>query len=170
MIQKKICMLGSFSVGKTSLVKRYVSSLFDEKYHTTIGVKIDKKQISVQDQDLTLMLWDIAGEDAFFTIRPAHLRGMAGAVIVIDGTRESSFDVALGLYKTVCERPEGRVPVCFAINKADLQEQWIIDEKKMDLLKATECAITITSAKENQGVEQIFQQLAEEFLGVGQEC
>jgi hypothetical protein len=162
-------MLGSFSVGKTSLVKRYVSSLFDEKYHTTIGVKIDKKQISVQGQKLTLMVWDIAGEDAFFTIRPAHLRGMAGAIIVIDGSRGNSFDVALSLYKTVSERPEGKVPVCFALNKADLTDQWIIDEEKKRLLQATGCKVVMTSAKEDRGVDDLFHHLAAQLLCVGQE-
>ncbi|MEZ5535705.1 MAG: Rab family GTPase [Thiolinea sp.] len=157
-------MLGSFSVGKTSLVKRYVSSLFDEKYHTTIGVKIDKKQVSVEGQELTLMLWDIAGEDAFFTIRPAHLRGMAGAVIVIDGTRESSFDVALSLYQMLTGLPDGQVPVCFALNKADLTDQWIIDDEKMQVLEKTGCEIVETSALENRGVDEVFQSLAGQIL------
>lgn len=156
-------MLGSFSVGKTSLVKRYVSSLFDEKYHTTIGVKIDKKQLTIGDQQLMLMLWDIAGEDAFFTIRPAHLRGMAGAIIVIDGTRENSFDVALSLYNMVTERPEGRVPVVFALNKADLTGQWGISDVKIQQLQQTGCEIVVTSAKEDSGVTELFEYLAGQF-------
>ena len=65
MIQKKICMLGGFAVGKTSLVARYVTSMFSEKYLTTVGVKIDKKQVAVDGRDVTLMLWDIYGQDDF---------------------------------------------------------------------------------------------------------
>jgi len=64
-IQKKICMLGSFSVGKTSLVSRFVSTVFSDKYLTTVGVKIDKKALTVGGEDVTLMLWDIYGEDDF---------------------------------------------------------------------------------------------------------
>ena len=65
MIQKKICMLGAFAVGKTSLVKQYVSGIFSEKYHTTVGVKIDKKMVEVDGQSMTLILWDLHGEDEF---------------------------------------------------------------------------------------------------------
>ena len=74
-IQKKICLLGSFSVGKTSLISRYVNSLFSEKYLTTVGVKIDKKLLTVAGQELMLMIWDIAGEDDFSTIRESYLKG-----------------------------------------------------------------------------------------------
>jgi GTPase SAR1 family protein len=63
MLKKKICMLGSYGVGKTSLVGRFVRSMFDDKYHTTVGVKIDKKVLSIEDQEVTLMLWDMAGEE-----------------------------------------------------------------------------------------------------------
>src|SRR5208283_3569574 len=60
MLQKKICMLGAYAVGKTSLVRRFVESIFDEKYHTTLGVKIDKCEVEIGDIHLTLVLWDLA--------------------------------------------------------------------------------------------------------------
>jgi GTPase SAR1 family protein len=62
-LQKKICMLGGFSVGKTSLVKRFVESVFSEAYLTTVGVKIDKKAVDLGDRAVNLILWDVAGED-----------------------------------------------------------------------------------------------------------
>jgi GTPase SAR1 family protein len=62
-LQKKICMLGGFSVGKTSLVKRYVQSVFSETYLTTVGVKIDKKTVDLSGRSVSLILWDLAGED-----------------------------------------------------------------------------------------------------------
>ena len=85
MIQKKICMLGAFAVGKTSLVAQYVSSLFSEKYLSTVGVKIDKKQLTVDGRDVTLMLWDIYGQDDYQTVQPSQLRGMSGYLLVVDG-------------------------------------------------------------------------------------
>lgn len=165
MIQKKIGMLGSFSVGKTSLVKRYVDSIFSDKYHTTLGVKIDKKQVTRPGGDLTLLLWDIAGEDAVFKIRPTHLRGMAGAIIVIDGTRLQSFDVAMTLYRTVRTQPDGdRINVIFAINKADLKTQWVLSHEQTRLLQETGCAIVETSAKNNSGIDELFNALADQLL------
>ena len=69
MLQKKICMLGSFAVGKTSLVQRFVKSIYSEVYQTTVGVKVDKKDVQVNGTDLTLMLWDIYGEDDYQKMR-----------------------------------------------------------------------------------------------------
>jgi len=164
MIQSKICMLGSFSVGKTSLVKRYVTSLFDEKYLTTIGVKIDKKAVSIMDQEMMLMLWDIAGDDEFNRIKPSQLRGMAGGILVVDGTRSSSIPVVLSLYNMVREQ-FGDVPLIVALNKADLKDdQWVLDDDNLLLLKEMNCDLIETSAKEGAGVEDLFETLAKKIL------
>src|SRR5258708_19240545 len=96
-LQKKICMLGGFSVGKTSLVKRFVASVFSESYLTTVGVKIDKKTVDLGDRTVNLILWDVAGEDDVSTLRMSYLRGSAGYVLVADGTRPSTLEVALSL-------------------------------------------------------------------------
>src|SRR6187200_563405 len=87
MIHKKVCMLGGFAVGKTSLVSRYVSSIFSDTYLSTVGVKIDKKQLAVDGRDVTLMLWDLYGQDDFQTVQASQLRGMSGFLLVVDGTR-----------------------------------------------------------------------------------
>ena len=87
MIQKKICMLGAFAVGKTSLVQRFVKSLFSDRYLTTVGVKIDKKIVTVGDTEVSLVLWDLAGEDEFQSVQTSYLRGASGYLLVIDGTR-----------------------------------------------------------------------------------
>lgn len=95
--QKKVCMLGAFSVGKTSLVKRFVQSIFSETYLTTVGVKIDKKNVVLSDRIVTLILWDLAGEDDIASLRMSYLRGSAGYVLVADGTRPSTLEIALSL-------------------------------------------------------------------------
>ena len=64
-------MVGAFGVGKTSLVARFVRSIFSDKYLTTLGVKIDKKTVNIDGQEMTLMLWDLAGEDALTQIKPS---------------------------------------------------------------------------------------------------
>ena len=97
MIQKKICMLGSFGVGKTSLVSRFVYSLFSEQYLSTIGVKIDRKSVVVDDAEVNLLLWDLHGDDEFQRVRASYLRGMSGYLLVADGTRAESLHVALDL-------------------------------------------------------------------------
>ncbi len=70
-IHKKVCLLGAFAVGKTSLVRRYVESIFDKRYQTTLGVKVDKKSLRLEDSVMTLVLWDLAGKDQFAGLRVA---------------------------------------------------------------------------------------------------
>jgi small GTP-binding protein len=117
MLQKKVCMLGSFSVGKSSLVRRFVESMFDEQYHTTIGVKVDKKVVNANGQDLTLVLWDIYGEDVFQKMRMSYLRGMHGYLLVVDGTRRKTLDDALALNDRVVSEI-GKVPAVLALNNS----------------------------------------------------
>jgi small GTP-binding protein len=164
MIQKKICMLGAFAVGKTSLVARYVSSMFSDKYLSTVGVKIDKKQVSVDGRDLTLMLWDIAGQDDFQTVQPSHLRGMSGYLLVADGTRRVTLDVARQLHeKSVAVA--GGVPFILLLNKSDLAADWEIDEPGLIKLVEQGWRVIRTSAKTGEGVEAAFELLARAMLG-----
>src|SRR5512134_1130690 len=101
MLQKKICMLGAFGVGKTSLVRRYVQSIFSETYLTTVGVKIDKKTVMVGTQPVLMLLWDIAGEDDVSPIRTSYLRGAAGYFLIADGTRAETLEVASSIQSRV---------------------------------------------------------------------
>lgn len=154
--------MGSFSVGKTSLIKQFVNSLFDDKYHTTVGVKIDKKVIRINETDITFVIWDIAGEDDFSCFRPAYLRGMSAYIIVVDGTREKSLDIALKLHEK-SHIITGGVPVVFALNKCDLEDEWIITEKQIDQLKVFNYPVVKTSAKTGLSVDNIFNLLGSQL-------
>jgi len=160
MLQKKICMLGSFSVGKSSLVRRFVASIFDEQYHTTIGVKVDKKVVSVSGADVMLVLWDIYGEDALQTVRMSYLRGMHGYLLVVDGTRRQTLDAALALNDRVVSEI-GKVPAVLALNKFDLTDQWEIEPAQETQLTAAGWTLQHTSAKTGDAVEKAFLQLAQ---------
>jgi len=159
MLQKKICMLGGFSVGKTSLVKRYVQSVFSETYLTTVGVKIDKKTVDLDDRSVTLILWDVAGEDDISTVRMTYLRGCAGYVLVADGTRPSTLGVALSLRERV-EADHGPLPFVLLLNKNDLQEQWAIGAGELDDLRQAGWSVRASSARTGEGVEDAFRELA----------
>jgi small GTP-binding protein len=163
MLQKKICMLGSFSVGKSSLVRRFVASIFDEQYHTTIGVKVDKKILNSKGQDVTLVLWDIHGEDVFQKMRMSYLRGMAGYLLVADGTRQQTLVDALALNERVVQEM-GKVPSVLVLNKHDLADQWEIDSSRQAQLAAEGWTIQHTSAKTGDGVEAVFLRLADAML------
>lgn len=164
MIQKKICMLGGFAVGKTSLVSRFVSSIFSDKYLTTIGVKIDRKPIVVDQSTINIVIWDIAGEDEFQTVRASYLRGSSGYLLVADGTRASTFETACELQKKA-EDTVGRVPFILALNKSDLAAEWQVDPRAYARLAEQGWTITRTSAKTGAGVEETFQTLARRMAG-----
>jgi hypothetical protein len=159
MLQKKICMLGGFSVGKTSLVKRFVESVFSETYLTTVGVKIDKKTVQVGERAVNLILWDVAGEDDISTIRMSYLRGCAGYVLVADGTRPSTLGMALSLRERV-EAEHGAMPFVLLLNKNDLQELWAIDTIELDNLRESGWSVRSTSARTGEGVDDAFRELA----------
>jgi small GTP-binding protein len=163
MLQKKICMLGSFSVGKTSLVRRFVESIFSEAYHTSIGVKVDKKVLRVNDEDVTLVLWDIHGEDVYQKIRLSYLRGMSGYLLVVDGTRRQTLDDALTLNERVIQEV-GKVPAVLVFNKSDLAEKWEIDSARESELTAAGWTIIRTSAKTGDSVEEVFAKLTAAML------
>jgi len=163
MLQKKICMLGSFSVGKTSLVRRFVESIFSEAYQTSIGVKVDKKVVRANDEDVTLVLWDIHGEDVYQKIRMSYLRGMSGYLLVIDGTRRQTLDDALALNERVIQET-GKVPAILVFNKSDLADKWEIDSTRESELTAAGWNIVRTSAKTGDSVEDVFSKLAAAML------
>jgi len=158
MLQKKVCMLGSFSVGKTSLVRRFVESIFSEQYHTSIGVKVDKKVVRAEGRDVTLVLWDIHGEDAFQKVQISYLRGMSGYLLVADGTRRQTLEDALALSTRITETM-GKIPVVLLLNKSDLTAQWEIEPDREARLAADGWKRFRTSAKTSESVEDAFSQL-----------
>ena len=147
-------MVGLFGTGKTSLIQRFVHSRFSERYLSTVGVKIDRKDLAVDGESLTLILWDLAGRDGFEDITPSYLRGSHGILYVADGTRRETWE-QLGELRTLAREAAGDVPSVLAINKADLADQWALargEEQKL----AAEWDLVRTSAKSGDGVEEAF--------------
>ena len=163
MIQKKICMVGAFATGKTSLVARFVKSIFSDIYLTTVGVKIDKKLINFKDYELNLILWDIHGEDEFQKVRMSYMRGASGYFLVVDGTRRYTLEQAFFLQQRV-EDTIGKVPFILILNKADLPKEWEIDDAAMEELSKKNWTVIKGSAKTGLGVEESFINLAEKML------
>jgi len=163
MLKKKICLLGSYGVGKTSLVARFVHSLFADKYHTTVGVKIDKKVVVSGEREVTLMIWDMAGEEDGAPVKLDQVKDAAGYLLVMDGTRAKTLDVARNLQSRV-ESRIGAQPFILLVNKVDLRDQWEIPGSTWDNLKEDGWTILETSAKTGDRVDEAFSALTSRIL------
>ena len=157
-------MLGAFAVGKTSLVERFVKSMFSERYLTTVGVKIDKKVLAVGGLEVSLVIWDLAGEDQFQRVRTSYLRGAAGYLLVVDGTRRSTLEEAVRIRERV-EREHGALPFVAVLNTADLVADWGLDGQEGVDFPGRGWTTVRTSAKTGEGVERAFTELAAMVAG-----
>ena len=163
MISRKICLLGASAVGKTSLVRRYVHGMFSDRYLTTVGVKIDKRAVEHDGEEVNLILWDISGEDEFSQLQMSYLRGAAGYLFVADGMRPTTLRKVIELEERA-RQALGPRPFVLALNKADQQESWRLDGPELEALEKQGWTMLRTSALSGEGVEAAFSELAEATL------
>lgn len=162
MVKKKVCLIGMWGVGKTSLVQQFVNSIYDEKYHSTLGVKVDTKELSVGDTDVKLMLWDIAGAEGDFSMPMHYMNGAAGYILVIDGTRPETLECAVELATRINEKI-GDIPFVIMANKSDLE--WDITGADIDAALGEFGQVWFSgSAKTGENVELAFNTLTEKLL------
>ena len=166
MITRKICLLGAFAVGKTSLVRRFVQGVFDERYLTTLGVKIDTKTVELDGETVKLVVWDIegtdpgdGGESAARSRMLAYLQGADGVLLVADGTRVSTVDAARDIHCEFTNKHPG-IPVLLMLNKSDLADKWQVDPQQLEDFPGLSQSFT-TSALSGEQVEDTFVYLAQ---------
>ena len=165
----KLAVLGDAGVGKTSLVNQFVEDKFKEDYKATMGCNIIIKNIELPEIDskVRLILWDIAGQDQYEKTRSAYYEGCAGALLVYDITRFSSFDNIeakwLRDFKTHVEKEQTYVLIG---NKNDLDDQRGVYTEDAQKLADRINAITFleTSAKSGHNVENAFLSLVKKIL------
>lgn len=163
MLNKKICLIGAFSVGKTALIQRYIYSIFSDRYLSTLGVKISKKQIVVDGVEVNLVIWDLEGKDDYASVNFSYLRGAMGLLIVADGTRLDTLETAMSLRSSSSELI-GDVPSLMLINKLDLKESWEVQETHIEEVRRRGIDVITTSAKTGEGVEEAFSRLTRFML------
>jgi small GTP-binding protein len=170
-VSQKICLIGDFGVGKTSLIRQFVDRQFSDKYLSTVGVKISRKLVSIDNsqaepKQLQLIVWDIEGSTRFKAIAPSYLQGAKGVIIVGDVTRQSSIQ-SLKDHVQLFQSVNPKSSLIIALNKVDLIES----NEREHLLKSIpnefdnlNVSIHITSAKTGEGVDETFQKLASQML------
>ncbi len=159
----KICLLGEFAVGKTSLVRRFVYDEFRENYQATIGVHITQKTVILPEprgEELTLVIWDLAGGTPFSPLSISYYRGAAGALLVADLTRPTTVE-RLHEYARAFLDTVSRAPLVILLNKADLfTDEAEIWHQMSRVAAAGAAPVLVTSALTGLNVEEAFLTLA----------
>ncbi len=165
--KRKINLLGDVSVGKTSLVLRYVKNLFGDDYLKTIGTNVYKKQIDFESGRVVLMINDIMGEKTFRSVQEGAFRGSSGAIAVADITRSDTYDSLLEdwlpRYKKFTDEDESikdkSLPMILVVNKYDLADEDMIKEWEDRSYEIFDDMV-FSSAKTGKNVEYIFSSIA----------
>ncbi len=165
--KQKIVLLGDFAVGKTSLINRYVYNIFSEKYIATLGVRVSKKEITIQHNGrnigVVILLWDINSEDRFQRVLPQYIMGARGAVIVADVTRPETID-NLKKHVEYFYEHAGQKSIVISYNKIDLVDSSSLERIKSEIKgipTLSKLENFFTSAKENENIEKVFTRIAE---------
>lgn len=161
-LTSKVCVVGDFAVGKTSVIERFVTNQFSEKYLSTVGVKIDTKEIDFPERGVAhkLVIWDVAGSDKFGATEFAYLRGASGYMYVADGTRPATLIAVEQLHRQITDK-FGPVPGVLLVNKRDLVSDWEVSDSRFDKLASKFPRAYRTSAKTGDDVDRAFTRIAE---------
>ncbi len=155
-VKKKIVLLGDGAVGKTSLIRRFVMNKFDEKYITTIGTRVSKKILTVENYEVTLMIWDILGQKGYERVQWASFKGADGALLVTDLTRKSTFDSFESYWIPELYKIAPNIPLVFLGNKRDLPNWEVQEEDIKSIADKYGAVYHLTSAKTGDNVEKAF--------------
>ncbi len=160
MEQRKICMLGAFGAGKTSLVSRYISGSFADAQPGTLGVRIEKKPVETPNGDMTLVIWDMVGANKYQTVQTSYLRQASAYLLVLDGTNAHSAHAAIDVHHSSQELM-GAIPYLVVVNKVDEIQNWIqTAQTPWSGLQQDAVGVLETSAKTGAGVDHAFDVLA----------
>ena len=160
MISKKVILTGSFGVGKTSLFNQFIYARFSDKYLTTIGVKVNKKTIEVDGREISLLVWDIAGEVSQDKVPTSYFLGASGIIYVFDLTRPSTYKNIEDDIKYLRDMVGGGI-IKIVGNKEDLVSEEQLEEISKEITLPWDMT---TSAKTGKNVEELFQKLGSELL------
>jgi small GTP-binding protein len=160
-ISSKVCIVGDFAVGKTSVVERFVNNHFSDKYLSTVGVKIDTREIELADMNVLhkLVIWDVAGTENFGDKEFAYLRGAAGIIFVADGTRPTTLGSAEKLRRQINDR-FGDAPAVMLVNKGDMTHEWDVSDQRTTTLQEQFDSVYRTSAKTGEEVDAAMERLS----------
>jgi len=165
----KLVLLGNSGVGKTSLVLRYVQGVYSLDQPSTIGASFMTKRMLLEDWKVKLQIWDTAGQERFRSMTPMYYRGASAAILVYDVTSVESFECVKDWVTELRTQVQHDIVLAIAGNKKDLE-----DQRQVKLAKAKEYADSVgaiiyeTSAKDNEGIEELFVDVSRRLIEASQ--
>lgn len=165
----KVCVFGDGGVGKTTLIRRFATGIFEKDIKMTIGADFSVKNVELDGKNITLRIWDFAGEDRFRVLLPAFAKGADGGIFMYDTTRFSSLGQIrdwLSIFEYFISDDDVKIPIIMVGGKIDLEEKRSVPSEEAEDLSRTfelkgyfEC-----SSKTGDKVEEIFKFIAQKMV------
>ncbi|PWN90538.1 putative YPT6-GTP-binding protein of the rab family [Acaromyces ingoldii] len=163
----KLVFLGEQSVGKTSLITRFMYDTFDNTYQATIGIDFLSKTMYLEDRTVRLQLWDTAGQERFRSLIPSYIRDSSVAVVVYDITNRASFQNTSKWVDDVRAERGSDVIIVLVGNKTDLNDKrQVTTEEAEKRAQDFNVMFIETSAKAGHNVKTLFKKIAQALPGM----
>ena len=160
----KVCMLGASGVGKSSILKRFVNDEFEEREPTTLGSAFQEKVVNYKGASYRFQIWDTAGQEKFAPLAHIYYRDAEIAFLVYDITNKDSFGTLREWYAELKEKGPKGIMICVLGNKLDLEDQQEVARSvAREYAKGIKALFTLTSAKENSGITELFDRICGEL-------
>ena len=161
----KIVLLGSAGVGKSSILKRYISDDFENREQPTLGASFHSKTVKMKDKSYKFQIWDTAGQEKYAPLAVMYYRDAHVVLLVYDTTCKDSFEVLKGWHEEVKEKGMSNVVMMVIGNKNDLiDRQEVEPERARAYADSIGAGFKLTSAKENSGIKEVFEKIIEKIL------
>ena len=162
----KIVFLGNQSVGKSSMIHRFIYDSFDESYQATIGIDFMSQKMYVEDKIIILNLWDTAGQERFKSLIPSYIKDSAVAIVCYDVTNRESFQSVEKWIEDARNLREDDVLLILSGNKCDLADaRQVSTEEGEEYARKMDLMFFETSAKTGINIKNLFYELAKKLTG-----
>lgn len=167
---KKVCVMGGYAVGKSSLLRRYVNNIFRANYTGTLGVHLYRRNFHCSSGTYNMFFWDLSGINPTRELERSYLHGAASAMIVVDMTRPDSLAEVEPL-TTLWRELYPEKTLVLAANKIDAHKKIMVEDETIQELGARlNCPVAFTSAKTGEGVETAFNLMVEALMRTKTPC
>jgi len=162
----KIITLGESSVGKTSILAKYVDDIFDINMISTLGVDFKRKTEIIDNKQINIKVWDTAGQECFRNIQKIYYHNTEGVLLVFDLTSRETFEQLNYWFENIKIECPKDVAICLVGNKSDLKDHIDVSDEDINeyLKKNNNPKFFKTSAATGENIKEVFQYISREIM------